>query len=361
MKKLLCVILSVVFFCSCSNALDDAVTLFTNDENVLLTHAVFYNDNDDVATLNSKDGKYYVNTRSADGKETTLYTLEDGNYAYELYANDGLIAFFERCIYSNRDERCTLKVIDTENGEVYAPFSKVIVYEDYDVQSRFIEIDGDDVYYITSSFTLGETRIMKYTLGAESPVEFTTLALTQNDFTYDHSITCFDIDDGKLICACLDGYSNVIQIFDLESGVCEKKKLLPANVGVVYSIAYSNNTAETALYYSTVSTDGKIDGDYVGVIKATSENINVLYTLEDGEYVNRETVSFDGEYVCFNIQTKTDISYDNFKGMMIGINNKKALNVEGSMQTFTKDGKLYNMLIDENDDKKISFVSSIIK
>lgn len=354
MKKLLCVLLSVVLLCSCGETLGDAEEIFSSSDGETLSYAVFY-DGESLATLNVKDEKYYIKTRSENGEEKTVYTLADGNYAYELYAGDGTIAFFERSLYTNRDERCTLKVINTKTNDVYTPFSKVIVYDNYDVQSRFIEIDGNDVYYITSSLTLGETRIMKYTQGEDEPVEFTTLSLTKNDLSFGHSITSFGIDNGKLICACLDGYSNVLQIFDLKSGVCEKKKLLPSNVGVVYSVSYCQENDTAAMYYSEVDKEGKVSAEHIGTVTGKDENITVLYTLEENEKVNRETVHFDGEYVCFNISDSDDISYKNFKGIIINSKNQKSVSLDGCMLSFTKNGTLYNISIDKNDEKRATF------
>ncbi len=354
MKKLLCVLLSVFLLCSCGDTLGNSEVIFSSSDDETLSYAVFYEGNS-VATLNVKDEKYYIKTRSENGEEKTVYTLADGNYAYELYADGGIIAFFERSLYTNRDERCTLKVINTKTNDVYTPFSKVIVYDNYDVQSRFIEIDGNDVYYITSSLSLGETRIMKYTLGNDEPAEFTTLALTQNDLSFGHSITSFDIDNGKLICACLDGYSNVLQMFDLKSGVCEKKKLLPSNVGVVYSISYSQENDTAAMYYSEVDKEGKVSEEHIGTASGKDEDIKVLYTLEENEKVNRETVRFDGEYVCFNVSDADDISYKNFKGIIINSKNQKSVSLDGCMLSFINDGMLYNISVDKKDEKRASF------
>ena len=364
MKRFLCLMLMTVLLCSCSGAkLGEKTVLFKNDDEKLLSHTVFYNDEGDTACLYTDEDEYYITIKSNDGEGKVLYTLPENSYSYELYAQDGIIAFFERQIYENRDERCILKVIDTENGEVYTPFSKVIVFETYDVQSRFIEIVGRDVYYITSSFALEETRIMKYTVGEEEPTEFATLPLTENEFTYGHSITCLDACGDKLAAATVTGYDTHISIYNLKTGEAEKKKLLPINVGVVYSVAYSEN-GNIGLYYQTVDKEGKFEADRIGYIGVNDEEITQLYTLSDGEYVNRETVYLDGDILTFNIQLAKDdnvLSHDDFYGLMFNIKNEKSARISGSFLTFAKDGKLYDLVFDKNDAKTVSFTETEIK
>lgn len=365
MKRFLCFLLLTVFLCGCSGAkLGDGKVLFENVKEKLLAHVAFYNDNGDAACLYTDEDEYYVSTKNADGTEKLLYTLAENTYAYELYAESGIIAFFERQIYTNRDERCTLKVIDTASGEVYTPFSKVIVFDTYDVQSRFIKISGKDVYYITSSFALNETRIMKYTVGAEDPVEFATLPLTENEFSYNHSITCMDINGTTLAAACIDGYDCYIALYDLASGELQKKKILPIEVGIVYSIAY-NDAGNIALFYATVDEKGDFTADKVGVIGTNESSIEPLYELSKGEYINRETVLLDGDIMCFNVQISKEgdnvLSYDDFYGVMFNIADGKSARVNGSFSMFAKDGKLYNLVFDEKDAKTVSFTETEIK
>ena len=363
MKRFLCLILITVLLCSCSGArLGEKTVLFKNEAEKLLTHTVFYNDKGDTACLYTDADEYYI-TIDSDGEKKVLYTLPENSYAYELYANNGIIAFYERQIYENRDERCILKVIDTENGEVYTPFSKVIVFETYDVQSRFIEVVGRDVYYITSSFALEETRIMKYTVGDEEPTEFATVPMTENEFTFNHSITCMDAGGDKLVAATVTGYDTHISIYNLKTGEAEKKKLLPINVGVVYSVAYGKD-GNIGLFYQTVDKEGKFEADIIGYIGVNDEEITPLYTLSEGEYVNRETVLLDGDILTFNIQlAQTDdiVSAEDFYGMMFNIKNEKSARISGSFLTFAKDGKLYDLVFDKNDAKTVSFIETEIK
>ena len=365
MKRFLCLMLVTLFFCSCSGAkLGDGKVLFKNEEEKFLTHAVFYNDAGDVACLYTDEDEYYITAKNNDGADKVLYTLPENSYAYELYAKNGIIAFYERQIYANRDERCILKVIDTENGEVYTPFSKVIVFETYDVQSRFIDISGRDVYYVTSSFALEETRIMKYTVGDKEPSEFATVPMTENEFTFNHSVTCMDIYDDKLVAATVEGYDTHISIYNLKTGEAEKKKLLPINVGVVYSVAY-NSDGNIGLYYQTVDKEGKFEADIVGFIGVNDEEIIPLYTLSENEYVNRETVYLDGDILSFNIQLAMNddetVSYDDFYGLMFNIKNEKSARIGGSLLTFAKDGKLYDLVFDKKNAKTVSFTETEIK
>ncbi len=364
MKRFLCLILITVLLCSCSGAkLGEKTVLFKNEDEKFLTHVTFYNDSGDAACLYADEDEYYITTKSGTDSKL-LYTLPENSYAYELYANDGIIAFFERQIYENRDERCILRVIDTENGEIYTPFSKVIIFETYDVQSRFIEVVGRDVYYITSSFALEETRIMKYTVGDDEPTEFATVPMTENEFTYNHSITCMDVFGDKLVAATVTGYDTHISIYDLKTGEANKKKLLPINVGVVYSVAYSDD-GTIGLFYQTVDNEGKFDSDIVGYIGVNDSEITPLYTLSEGEYVNRETIFLDGDLLTFSIQLAKEnddvVSHEDFYGMMFNIENKKSACISGSLSTFSKDGKLYDLVFDKKDAKTVSFTETEIK
>ena len=359
MKRFLCLILVIVFLCGCSGArLGEKTILFQNEDEKFLTHVAFYNDAGNTACLYADEDEYYITAKNNDGTEKLLYTLPENSYAYELYAQGGIIAFYERQIYENRDERCILKVIDTESGEIYTPFSKVIVFETYDVQSRFIDISGRDVYYVTSSFALEETRIMKYTVGDKEPSEFATVPMTENEFTFNHSITCMDIYGDKLVAATVEGYDTHISIYNLKTGEAEKKKLLPINVGVVYSVAYSEN-GNIGLYYQTVDKEGKFEADRIGFIGVNDEEITTLYTLSENEYVNRETVYLDGDILTFNIQLAQNdsvLSHDDFYGLMFNIENEKSARISGSFLTFAKESCLYNLIFDKNDAHSVSFV-----
>ncbi len=365
MKRFFCLILMTVLLCSCSGAkLGDRTVLFKNDDEKFLTYTAFYNEKGDTACLYADEDEYYITAKTNDGASKLLYTLPENSYAYELYANDGIIAFYERQIYENRDERCILKVIDTESGEIYTPFSKVIVFETYDVQSRFIEVVGRDVYYITSSFALEETRIMKYTVGDEEPTEFATVPMTENEFTFNHSITCMDAYGDKLVAATVTGYDTHISIYNLKTGEAEKKKLLPINVAVVYSVAYGKD-GNIGLFYQTVDKEGKFESDIVGYIGVNDEEITSLYTLSDSEYVNREAVYLDGDILTFNIQLAKAaddvVSHEDFYGMMFNIKNEKSVRISGSSLTFSKDGKLYDLMFDKNNAKTVSFTETEIK
>ena len=89
-----------------------------------------------------------------------------------------------------------------------------------------------------------------------------------------------------------------------------------------------------------------------------------LYTLSEGEYLNRETVLLDGDILTFNIQlAQTDdiVSAEDFYGMMFNIKNEKSARISGSFLTFAKDGKLYDLIFDKNDAKTVSFIETEIK
>ena len=345
MKKILCLIIILAMLLSaCSNIKQGKTEqICTYDGEKTLSYMTELDKNGSFAFLyvDEKTGGYTVYSAQMNGEnEKLLYTAKENAYIYELYADENIIAFYERTLYSNNDERCALKVINAETGEVRTPYEKVIVYSKDDIQSRFLSVENKNVYYVTASYALKETRVMKYTFGEESPVEVTTLPFTENEFTFNHSITCASESGGKIAMACVEKYTAYIAIADAKTGVVEKKKTLPSNVGVVYCTAYDSESGIIALYYSTVSEKGEHVCDSVGFISTLDEAITTVYQFESGGYACRETVTLKNGVLAFNVQNGDTSAGDSltkageiYSGYAFDVESKKGILFEKSFKT----------------------------
>lgn len=360
MKKILSfVIILMLTLTSCAAikvGKSEQVCTYTGDKT--LSYMADIDDNGGYAFIyvSPETGEYSVYSAKEDGKEEKLlYTAKKNSYIYELYGNDGIIAFFERTLYSNNDERCTLKVIDSQAEKVYTPYEKVIVYSKNDIQSRFICVEGKDVYYVTASYALGESRVMKYTVGDDEPSELAVVQFTENEMTFGHSITCISKSGDNIIMACVDGYTNCIAFVNTKTGVCEKKKMLPNNVGIVYSAAYDAETESIALHYSSVNDKGEFICDNVGYISMQGETITTVYQLKDDEGICRESVEAFGGVLFFNVQNGQAKDGDSlattgqlYTGYVFNMKSAKGVLFEKSFRTWANGEFIYNLGLDES-------------
>lgn len=351
MKKIICllIILSALLV-SCSGVKTGKTKEVCSygGEDKILTDMLPLTD-DEYAYLYIDGSRFTVVSAGQNGEnEKTLHETTGNAYISELYANDGIIAFFERIMYSNNDERVTLKVIDTETGEVYSPYEKVIVYSKADVQSRFIVIEDKSVYYITSSFVLNRCRVMEYTIGDDEPSELTSVDLTENELTYNHSVTSICGGGGKLVISCVDGYTNYLALVDMKTGECEKKKTLANDVGVVYSTAYAPSTGDVLMYYSTMDEEGRYVAENIGVQSFKNDGASVLYQLQDGDSVLRESVTLTDGYALFSIQNQKDASSkQTVTGYSFETASGKGTSYENAYRCSIINGALYTLSIEE--------------
>lgn len=344
MKKFIClVIVSVLMLTSCSNVKKGKMEQVCSyaDDGKVLTDMQMLNGNE-YAYLYAFDNKYTVHSAAQNGEnDKILYETTGNAYINEIYANNGIIAFFERIMYSNNDERCTLKVIDTQTQSVYTPYEKVIVYSKADIQSRFIVIQDKSVYYITTSFVLNRSRVMKYTIGDEEPTELTSVDLTENELTYNHSVTSLSGSGKKLVLTCLDGYTNYLALVDIDTGECEKKKILSDDIGVVYSTSYDSSTGDIVMYYSTFDEDGVYLSESIGTTSFTSDKIKTLYNVEKNEDVIFESVNLNNGYAVFGIQSKKEDGNITNTSYIFDISSGKGISYNNGYDAWVENDVLY--------------------
>ena len=350
MKRIICsLIVSVLMLTSCSNIQKgkmEQVCSYADDGKTLIDMQML--NGEEYAYLYASDNKYTVRSALQNGEnDKVLYETTGNAYINEIYANDGIIAFFERILYSNNDERCTLKVIDTQTQSVYTPYEKVIVYSKADIQSRFIVIQDKSVYYITTSFVLNRSRVMKYTVGDKEPTELTSVDLTENELTYNHSVTSLSGSGGKLVLTCLDGYTNYLALVNTQTGECEKKKILSEDIGVVYSTSYDSSSGSIVMYYSTFDEEGVYLSESIGSTSFTSDEIKPLYNIEKNEDVIFESVTLNDGYAVFGIQSKDDGDNITNTSYIFDISNGKGISYSNGFDAWIENDVLYVLHLED--------------
>lgn len=308
---------------------------------------------DEYAVLFREYGEYNsaVAVGTLDGEKRVIYRTEDGSCIYELYVYNGIIAFYDMTPENSEDVYYRLKVIDTESGEVYSPYSKLIC-EDGDVQPRFLALYGKDVYYVTASLKMGMSRIMKYTVGDEKPVEFVATEMTENSFTYGHSHTFVNRHDQSLIVSRVVGYDQYIDVYNIVTGEKKSEKLLPSNVALVYNCDYDEMNGIYALYYAEIS-EGEFGNEAVGYITSNSTEIKKIATLNGDSYVEREGVVLVNNLIllCMKDSSLEEEPYKSFNSVAYNIADNTMNSFTGSVQIWIEDNNIYNLSLDEKSGK----------
>lgn len=292
-------------------------------------------------------------TDTLTGDFNVVYTLDEGTTTYELYAGEGIIAFYQLIAYTDSSINYALKVVDTttEPATVYSPYSKT-VSSSGDTQTRFLCVWNGCVYYLTASPLLNACRIMKFELKTQALSEFQEFPLTVNTLTGGHSCTFININNGYLICGFTDGYAQSLRVYNLRSGSLVKEKSLPDTVGVVYNADYDVSTGLYALYYCETNSSHEALEEKIAYTTDGADSLAVIFTANENVYISRETVKLLNNVIYYNIQDGTnENAYGAFTGALYNIVDGKTTLFSGSLQLFFEGSTLYSL----NFDKKLGF------
>ncbi len=347
-------IIMVLLPTSCSKKAETVAEYTTVGEKPSFV-APLYSDktNGEYAVLLREYGEYgsAVAVGELDGEKRVLYKTEEGSCIYELYVYEGIVAFYDMTPENDEDVYYRLKVVDTKSGEVYSPYSKLIC-EDGDVQPRFLALYDRDVYYVTASLKMGMSRIMKYTVGEEKPVEFVSTEMTENSFTYGHSHTFVNRHDQSLIVSRVVGYDQYIDVYNIVTGEKKSEKLLPSNVALVYNCDYDEMSGVYALYYAEIS-EGDFGAEAVGYTTNEMKEIKKLATLNGDSYVERESIVLVNNLIllCMKDSSLEDDPYSSFNSVAYNIADNTMNSFTGSVQIWIRDESIYNLSLDKKNGK----------
>ncbi len=327
------------------------VAVYSGDDGIVSHMVPLYEQGDEYALLYRKYGSYdsRVAVGTLDGDKKTLYETGEESCIYELYAKDGLIAFYDMTPEGEIDVYYRLKVIDAKSGEVYSPYSKLIC-EDGDVQPRFLAIVGRDVYYVTSSLAMSMSRVMKYTVGDERPVEFISTKMTENDFTYGHSHTFVRACGGNIVVSRVDGYDQYIDVYDAATGKKKLEKALDDNVAIVYNCDYDEKSGVFALYYGE-TVNGQFGNEAVGFTTVGETAIKKISTLNANSFLEREDIRLYNNLILLSMgdSSLSDTPYESYHGVAYNIVDAGMTSISGALQVWIKDDELYDLSFDKKE------------
>ena len=278
-----------------------------------------------------------------DGELTTVYSLPYGVLTYEITAGDGLIAFYELTTYSDGSVNYALKVIDTKNGDkVHSPYKKT-VSEDNEIQTRFIVIFDDCVYYLTKSNLLGRSRVMKYSVKNKELTEYQSYDFTENDMTGGSSCTFISERSGYLTCGVVDGNRTTLKTYDLTTNELVREKPLPYGAALVYMADHDYGTGLYAMYYISAQGDER-----VAVFAYSDSDVRDVVTLDEDTYISREEVRIANDTVYFGLQdTSKETPYAQFTGVTVNAVTEETNKYDGCLLLFIQDGGMYGLCFDQ--------------
>ena len=277
-----------------------------------------------------------------DGEFNVIYRLPEGKLTYELTAYDGIIAFYELTAYSDGSVNYALKVIDTkDNNKVHSPYKKT-VSEEGDLQTRFIVIYNNAVYYLTKSNLLGRCRVMKYNVKTDELTEYLSFDFTENTMTDNASCTSISGKGGYLTCAAVSGNKTTLKTYDLNNDELVREKELPYGAAIVYMADHDYNTGLYAIYYYSAQREER-----VGVFAYSDDTIDDVYSLSDDEYLNHEEVRIDGGNVVFTVQdTSKTVPHEQFYHMERPVSGGEFTKYQGVFDTVRVVGDMWGLEFD---------------
>ncbi len=352
MKKILSLILVLAFtvtLFSCSKKAE-VLAEYTVEGQKPIHAAKLYSDprREEYAILirEADQMKSSVAVGTLGGETKTVYTAPDECYIHELVAGAGTVAFYELYPMSDGSTLYKLKAVNTETGEVYSPYTKLLSLEN-DMQPRFLTVYNNCVYYLTKALQLESCRIMKFDMSDSSLSEFVTTDMTENSFTYGHSCTFFNRRGDDLIVSRVDGYTQYIDIYSLSSGKRSSEKKLPSSVGVVYNCDYDPSSGVYAIYYCQLTEEG-LGADCVGTTSKNSDELKIIFTAAEGNYLSNEALRIENNIVLFNISANSDtFKYENFNGVLCNMASESVTRFTGSVYTWYDSDAIYNISLDE--------------
>ena len=280
-----------------------------------------------------------------DGEFTTVYSLPNGVITYELTAKEGLIAFYEVTTYNDGSVNYALKVIDTNNGnKVHSPYKKTVA-DDNDIQTRFIVIYDNSVYYLTKSNLLGRCRVMKYSVPDKELTEYLSFDFTDDEKTAGNSCTFISENSGYLSCGTVEGNRTTLKTYDLKTGKLEREQPLPYNAEFVYMADHDYRSGMYVIYYMSAQGDERI-----ATVPYSGSDVLDLMKLGKSEYVSREEVRIepDGIHVYFELQNMDETDpHNQFTGVRI---NSVAVEKEkygGCILMIGQDEEAFGLCFDE--------------
>ena len=279
---------------------------------------------------------------SPDMEIETVYTLPEGSLTYELTAGGFIIAFYELTTYSDGSVNYALKVIDEDN-KVHSPYSKT-VSEDNEIQTRFLAVYDDCVYYLTKSNLLGRCRVMKYSVKDKELTEYLGFEFTENELTNGSSCTFISEKNGYLTCGVVDGGKTTLKTYDLRTGGLVREKPLPFGAALVYMADHDYEAGTYAIYYLSAQGDERIAS-----FAYTDNDMTDITTLGTDTYVSREEVRIHGDTVYYELQdTSKEKPYDQFTGVILNTATGEKEEYPGCMTIYIKADTTYGLFFDKN-------------
>ena len=315
LKKFCCMFLALVMLALCACGSDGGALAVFEENDGVVSHAVplypHVSGDERTAYLlrRANSDTAGVALASRPGAEyTVIYETPSNAAVYELYADGGIIAFYELTVYSDGSVGYALKIIDTGNGSrVVSPFKKT-VSENTGAQTRFIVVFDGCVYYLTESPLLGRCRVMRYRLSDGALDEYLSYPLTDNEITAGSSCTFISSAAGYLTCGVVEGSRTTLKTYELTSGDLVREKVLPYSVAMVYMADHDYMTGLYAMYYMNAQGE-----ECVGITQISDDaGVNEVMKLSKSEYLDREEVRLLGDKVVFTVQDQ-DQSEDPYK------------------------------------------------
>ena len=360
MKKLLCIILSLLTFALCACQADKNTVRTYDQPGRIPTYMSRLYPNTEGDERYAYLLRRYDESASAvaisdtqNGEMTTVYTLQSGNLTYEFTAGYGIIAFYELTTYTDGSVSYALKIIDTKNNnKVHSPYKKT-VSEDAEIQTRFLCVFEDSVYYLTKSNLLGRCRVMKYSVSTAELTEYLSFDFTENEMTNGSSCTFISEHSGYLTCGAVDGNKTTLKTYDLTTGELVREKPLPYGAALVYMADHDYNTGMYAMYYISAQGDER-----VATFAYSDDDLTDVAKLDENSYVTREETRIVNDTVYFELQdTSKESPYDQFKGVTVNAVTGESKEYPGCLQLFTQGGDTYGLCFD----KKQTYEKMILK
>lgn len=278
----------------------------------------------------------------------TVYTASDTSAIYEIYAKDGIIAFYELTSYEDGTVGYELNVLEYGSRETVHHdnvYQKTVTREG-DVQTRFLAIHDGAVYYLTASLLLERSRIMRYDVETKELTEYISFPMTENELTYGHPCTFIRETNGYLVCGYAEGDTQYIRTYNLRSGALHAEKRLPDYADIVYFADHDPDTGIYALYYGTKSGDSV--KEYIAFTTSADTELHNIFEAGDNIYIVSERVSLCNNVIYFNTdELSGDDPYKAYNGLMYNITDGSAVSFSGSCRIRIDGYSVYNITFDK--------------